>query len=210
LPFPQRLLFKTTAVVMKYSLFLIFLFLFLMTRSVAQEKWPVVTEAIIDKYGDTIAVIELPEFVKFAPPVFKNAFQERRYNRLVRNVKIVYPYARLAGIRLLEYEAQLEKINTDYERRELMRKAEDQIRQEFEADLRKLTFTQGWILLKLIDRETGHTSYDLVSEFRGKFRAFFWQAFAGIFGFDLKVRYDPVDADKDIEYIVRMIEAGAI
>ena len=181
-----------------------------MFRVHAQEGWPVTFEAIVDENGDTLAVIELPEFVKFAPPVFKNAFQERRYNRLVRNVKIAYPYAKLAGIRLREYEAKLEEAQTDHERRELMRKAEDQIREEFEDDLRKLTFTQGWIILKLIDRETGHSSYDLVSEFRGKFRAFFWQAFAGIFGFNLKVKYDPLDADKDIEQIVRMIEAGAI
>ncbi len=185
--------------------------IFIVTNWVqAQEGWPVTVEAIVDKNGDTLAIIELPEFVKFAPPVFKNAFQERRYNRLVRNVKIAYPYAKLAGIRLREYEAKLEEAQTDYERRELMRKAEDQIREEFEDDLRKLTFTQGWIILKLIDRETGHSSYDLVSEFRGNFRAFFWQAFAGIFGFNLKVKYDPLDADKDIEYIVRMIESGAI
>jgi hypothetical protein len=195
---------------MKKFLNVILLVFIVAIRVQAQEGWPVTVEAIVDKNGDTLAIIELPEFVKFAPPQFKNAFQERRYYRLVRNVKIAYPYAKLAGIRLKEYEAKLEEAHTDYERRELMRKAEDQIREEFEADLRKLTFTQGWIILKLIDRETGHSSYDLVSEFRGKFRAFFWQTFAGIFGFNLKVKYDPLDADKDIEYIVRMIEAGAI
>jgi hypothetical protein len=155
-------------------------------------------------------VILLPEFVKFAPPQFKNAFQQRRYDRLVRNVKIAYPYAKLAGIRLIEYENELTSLHTEKERRDLMRRAEDQIRDEFEDDLKKLTFSQGWILLKLIDRETGHTSYDLVSEFRGKFRAFFWQTFARLFGFDLRITYDPDEVDKDIEYIVKMIEAGAI
>jgi hypothetical protein len=189
---------------------LFIVFFFLVNRSFSQEPWPVISEAIIDENGDTLAVILLPEFVKFAPPQFKNAFQQRRYDRLVRNVKIAYPYAKLAGIRLIEYESELTSLSTEKERRDLMRRAEDQIRDEFEDDLKKLTFSQGWILLKLIDRETGHTSYDLVSEFRGKFRAFFWQAFARLFGFDLRITYDPDDADKDIEYIVRMIEAGAI
>jgi hypothetical protein len=193
----------------KHHIFLIFCML-IISSAFPQKDWPVASEAIIDEQGDTIAVITLPEFVKFAPPHFKNSFQERRYNRLVRNVKKAYPYAKLAGIRLKEYEAELAEVNTEYEKRELMQRAENQIRDEFEDDLKQLTFSQGWILLKLIDRETGYASYDLVSEFRGKFRAFFWQTFAGLFGFDLKVKYDPIDADKDIEHIVRMIEAGAI
>lgn len=196
--------------VMKASLYILILCAVSVLKIYSQEPWPVITEANVDENGDTLAVITLPEFVKFAPPQFKNAFQERRYNRLVRNVKKAYPYAKLAGIRLIEYETQLMQVTTEREKNELMRQAEDDIREEFEEDLKKLTFSQGWILLKLIDRETGNTSYDLVSEFRGKFRAFFWQTFARIFGFDLKVSYDPLDADKDIEQIVRMIEAGAI
>ena len=196
--------------IMKYFIFIILFFALFSNRVHSQEVWPFVTEAVIDENGDTLAVVILPEFVKFAPPHFKNAFQERRYNRLVRNVKVAYPYAKLAGIMLRDYEEQLALIDSEYERRKLMRKAEAQIQAEFEDDLRNMTVSQGWILLKLIDRETGHTSYDLLSEFRGKFRAFFWQTFAGLFGFDLKTKYDPYGADKDIEYIVIMIEAGAI
>lgn len=194
---------------MKNSILTLLIFLGVLASS-AQQGLPVVTDAIIDENGDTLAIITLPEFVKFSPPEFKNAYQEWRFNRLVRNVKKAYPYARLAAIRLAEYEAKLEAIETEYERRQFMRKTEDAIRDEFEEDLKQLTFTQGWIVLKLIDRETGYSSYDLVSEFRGRFRAFFWQAFAGIFGFDLKIKYDPEDRDKDIELIVRMIESGAI
>jgi hypothetical protein len=195
---------------MRALLFIIILFILSISFSYSQNVWPVVIEAIIDENGDTIAIITLPEFVKFAPPVFKNAAEQRRYDRLVRNVKIAYPYAKLASIRLNEYEHQLSMVSTEAEKKELMREAEDQIREEFEDDLKQLTFSQGWIVLKLIDRETGQTSYDLLSEFRGTFRAFFWQSFARIFSFDLKVKYDPLGADKDIEHIVRMIEAGAI
>lgn len=189
----------------------VFVFLVFLTFGArSQSSWPVVTQAIIDVDGDTLAVITLPEYVKYAPPVFKNAVQEFRFNRLVRNVKKTYPYARLASIRMMEYENQLLNLSSEYEKRELMRKAEDKIRLEFEDDLKKLTFTQGWILLKLIDRETGYSTYDIVKEFRGKIRVFFWQTFASIFGFDLKIKYDPDGEDKDIELIVRMIETGSI
>ncbi|NLN95284.1 MAG: DUF4294 domain-containing protein [Bacteroidales bacterium] len=189
----------------------VFVFLVLLTFGArSQSSWPVVTQAIIDVNGDTLAVITLPEYVKYAPPVFKNAVQEFRFNRLVRNVKKTYPYARLASIRMMEYENQLLNLSSEYEKRELMKKAEDKIRLEFEDDLKKLTFTQGWILLKLIDRETGYSTYDIVKEFRGKIRVFFWQTFASIFGFDLKIKYDPDGEDKDIELIVRMIETGSI
>jgi len=195
---------------MKKLLFSCFVFMLIALRVQSQIVLPVISEAIIDENGDTLAIITLPEFVKFAPPIFKNNAEQRRWDRLVRNVKVAYPYAKLAGIRMREYEALLAKTKTEWEKKELMRKAEDRIREEFEADLMKLTFSQGWILLKLIDRETGSASYDIVSEFRGKFRAFFWQGFARVFGFDLKVRYDPEGADKDIEFIVQMIESGAI
>lgn len=206
----RRLNLKAIWSQMRALLCIIIFFLLGNLSAYSQIVWPVVSEALIDDNGDTIAIITLPEFVKFAPPVFKNAAEQRRYDRLVRNVKIAYPYAKLAGIRLIEYEDKLALVSTEWEKKELMRKAEDQIREEFEDDLKQLTFSQGWILLKLIDRETGNTSYDLVSEFRGKFRAFFWQSFARIFSFDLKVKYDPLSADKEIEHIVRMIEAGAI
>ncbi|HSW67226.1 MAG TPA: DUF4294 domain-containing protein, partial [Bacteroidales bacterium] len=157
-----------------------------------------------------IPIIVLPEFVMFAPITFKNAADERRFNRLVRHVKKVYPYARIAGITFRHYEQYLVGVESPAERRKILREAEEELRQRYQDELMKLTYTQGRILLKLVDRETGHSSYDLVNDLRGAFRAFFWQSFAQIFGFDLKVRYDPEGADKDIERIVRMIESGAI
>jgi len=76
--------------------------------------------------------------------------------------------------------------------------------------LKELTITQGKILLKLIDRQTSSSSYEIVKDFRGRFRAFFYQSFARMFGYDLKVRYDPLGDDADIERIVQMIESGTI
>ncbi|MDP2423706.1 MAG: DUF4294 domain-containing protein [Bacteroidales bacterium] len=190
-------------------LIIVSLLILLYNAGKAQQQWAIITAAYIEG-NDTIPVIRLPELVVYAPMIFKNAAEERRFNRLVRNVKVVYPYARLAGIKMREYEQVLTTLGTEKEKREAMKKAEDDLRNEFEGDLRNFTVSQGWILLKLIDRETGNTSYEVVSEFRGKFRAFFWQSFARIFGFNLKMHYDPEANDRDIERIVRMIESGAI
>jgi hypothetical protein len=156
--------------------------------------------------GDTLLVQSLPPVVIFewrTPP-------DRKTRRLIRNVKKVYPYARLAGIKLQQYDRLLSNAKTEREKRRLMRKAEDELNERFGDDLKKLTFTQGHILLKLIDRETGETSYALLQELRGKFRAFFWQSFARIFGYDLKSDYDPDGRDKKIEEIVTLIEQGRI
>ena len=92
----------------------------------------------------------------------------------------------------------------------MMKKAQDELEAQFGDDLKALTFSQGKILLKLVDRQTGNSSFELVQEFRGKFVAFFWQSFAKLFGYNLKIQYDPLGEDKDIELIVLMIENGTI
>ena len=91
-----------------------------------------------------------------------------------------------------------------------MKQAEDEIEAQFGKELRDLTITQGKILLKLIDRQTSNSSYEIVKDFRGNFRAFFYQSFARLFGYDLKARYDPLGEDADIERIVLMIESGTL
>jgi hypothetical protein len=168
----------------------------------------IVPQKIID--NDTIPYIRLPETEVFAFRVFKNNRHERQNYRLIRNVKIVYPYARMAGQKLTEYEEILLQTETDRERRKIMKDLEDELHREYGDELRSLTFTQGKILIKLIDRETGETSYDLVREMRGAFRAFFYQTFARIFGLSLKVNYDPHGEDQQIETIIRMIDQGVI
>lgn len=191
---------------------LIFIFSFLFFASgfcFSQNNNSIVTTAIIID-GDTMPYIHLKEVIIFAPPQFKSRRSRIRYGKLVRNIKKVYPFAKLAGIKLSEYNEILVNVTEKKERRKIMRRAEDELQEEFGGDLKKLTFSQGKILLKLVDRETGECSYELVQELRGKFIAFFWQSFARIFGFNLKIRYDPKGKDKQIEHIVRMIEAGAI
>ena len=160
--------------------------------------------------GDTILVIELAPVDVLAPRQFDSRREERRYGRTVRNVKAAYPYARLAGNMFREYSEILLEIDNDRDRRRFTEAVEKQIRAQFEEDLKKLTFSQGLILIKLIDRETQHTSYEILREFRGAFSAVFWQSIGRIFGFNLKTEYDPYGDDKIIEEIVQLIEAGLI
>ncbi len=160
--------------------------------------------------GDTLIVIELPPVIVVAPREFRSRWEAYRYDRTVRNVRRVYPYAQLAGIMFREYSEQLIRMDSEKERREFIRNAEKKLRQQFEDDLKRLTFSQGLILIKLIDRETSHTSYHIVREFRGIFSAVFWQSLGRLFGYNLKTEYDPEGEDRVIEEIVQLIEEGLL
>ncbi len=194
---------------MKKIIFILFLISIITFDCYSQEVEGIVVLANVIN-GDTIPVIPLKEVNVYALKIIKNKREARRFSRLVRNVKKVYPYAKIAGIKLNEYNDILLKTENDRERRKIMKQAENEIQGEFGNDLKKLNFSQGKILLKLIDRETENSSFKLVQDLRGKFQAFFWQAFARIFGYNLKVKYDPEDEDRNIEMIVKMIECGMI
>lgn len=158
--------------------------------------------------GDTLLQAQLPILTIYGTRSFKSLWEQRRYEKLVRNVRKVYPYARLAGAKLREYEIVLTKAHSERERKQLMKKAEKELNSRFGPELKKLTFSQGKILIKLIDRETGNTSYTLLQDLRGRFTAFVWQQFARIFGYNLKVKYNPQGEDRQIEEIVQRIEEG--
>lgn len=160
--------------------------------------------------GDTIPYMELAPVNIIAPRVFRSRADQNRYNRLVNNVKRVYPYAKLAGIKYEEYSELIQTLPTEAQRKRAMKQAENELRAQFEDELVRLTFTQGLILIKLVDRETSHTSYDVVREFRGVVSAVFWQGLGRIFGFNLKTQYDPEGQDRLIEEIVQLIEAGLL
>lgn len=176
----------------------------------SQEKIEGITTRAIIVEGDTLPYIELMPFTFFSPKTFKNSRERKRYTKLIRNVKKVYPYARLAGIKYRKYGAQLAQLETESERKKMAKQLEEEIRDQFEGELRKLTISQGHILIKLIDRETSQSSYDVLKDFRGMFSAVFWQSFGRIFGYNLKTKYDPLGEDKEIEQIVTMIEMGVI
>ena len=163
---------------------------------------------IID--GDTIWVAELDEIYVFPTKKFKTRREYRRYTRLIHNVKIAYPWAKLAGDKLEEVEQVMLTLETEKEQKEYIKQVEKELLGDYTDDLKKLTITQGRILIKLVDRETGDTSYELVRELRGKISAIFWQALARLFGSNLKSEYDPTGEDRLIEEIVILIEHGQL
>ena len=175
----------------------------------AQEVPDTVPATIVD--GDTIALIDLKAFMAF-PPFETPTRKVIRYDRLVYNVRKVYPYAKMAGEKLTQYERVLDTIQGEKARKAYMKRAEKELELKFGPELRELTFSQGKILIKLIYRQTGSSSYEIVQELRGKFAAFVWQTLASIFGYDLKTMYDPVHDPQDqmIERIVLMIEEGSL
>lgn len=193
---------------MKIFLFTSF-FIFFGFAVLAQQSDTLLIKAEV-KEGDTLMIKQLDEVEVF--PRLRNRYQARRYGRLVSYVKKVYPYAQIAAKKMKEYEQILIDTPEPADQRKIMKQLEAEIYEEWEGDLRNLTYLQGGILLKLIDRQTGEASYYIVEEFRGKFRAFFYQSFARLFGFNLKDRYDPEgdNYDRQIEHIVHLIEVGRL
>jgi hypothetical protein len=158
--------------------------------------------------GDTIPSIRLPDVWVYAAYSYKNKKQYEAWNRTKYNVKKVYPYAILAAARLKEYNHIMEKMPTEASKKAYMKTVEKELKAEFEEPLKDLTTTQGKILLKLIDRETGNTSYELVKDFRGGFQAFMWQSVARLFGNNMKSEYDPTGDDIMTERAIKLVEAG--
>lgn len=160
--------------------------------------------------GDTVMHMDLPQ-VNIVPPFeFKSPRQRKRYSRLVRYVKKVYPYAQIIRQTYYELEEQLDTIDDKRIRKKFIKKQEKKMRAQFEKQLRKLTVLQGRILLKLVDRETGQTTYEVLEEYKGKFSAIFWQSVARIFGSNLKDDYDAKGDERMIEHIILRIESGQL
>lgn len=157
--------------------------------------------------GDTIPSIRFQDVYVYADYIYKNKKQYEVWTRTKYNVKKVYPYAILAAAKLKEYNRVMEKMD-EKTRKHYLKVVEKQLKDEFEEPLKDLSMTQGKILLKLIDRETGNTSYTLVKELRGDFQAFMWQSLARLFGSNMKDEYDPTGEDVMIERAIKLIEAG--
>jgi hypothetical protein len=134
----------------------------------------------------------------------------REYSLLENKVKKVYPIAKVAAIKLAEYNRVYSSFKTDRERKKYVRGVEKELFAEFEDELRRMKVSEGRILIKLLDRETGNSSFEIIKEFKGGFSAFFWQSVAKLFGHDLKSQYDPKLEDVLIEYIIVQIDLGLI
>ena len=164
----------------------------------------------VNRDGVTLPEVEIKEVTVYAHPQFPKKSDFRKYERLVYNLKKVYPYALIVRARLSKVNEELSNIKSDKERKDYLKKVEKDVFANYEGDIRDMTITQGRLLIKLIDRETQNTSYVLIKDYRGKLAAAFWQGIARIFGSNLKEEYDPYGEDSLIETIIQEIDAGRL
>lgn len=160
--------------------------------------------------NDTFPLIDLPEIQVWAywGKVSASSKTFEQWTRTKYNVKKVYPYAILASALLKEMDNKLAQIPDEKSRKKFIKQCEKELRAKFEEDLKNLSVTQGRILMKLIYRETGKTTFQIVKEMRGGFEAAMWQALAYIFGNSMKVQYDPTGEDYMVEKAVQLVEKG--
>ena len=159
--------------------------------------------------GDTISHFMLPPIYVYPSLNFSSKKQEQFYWKTVRDVKRTLPYAKLIGTTLRELNEEMKNMS-DKERKAYMKSSENNLVKKYEPELKKLTLNQGKLLIRLVDRECDKTSYQLIKEYRGGVRAFFWQGFARIFGANLKSTYEKDDKDKIVERVIVLVESGQL
>lgn len=166
----------------------------------------------VSEEGDTVLVIIFNEIIVFPPMKFKDKKQEDFYWRTVRDVKKTLPYAKLICETLLETYEYLETFQTQKEREKYMKDMESAIFEQYKPVMKKFTKNQAKMLVKLIQRQTNQSGYDILKAFLGSFRATFWQGFGKLFGVSLKGKYQP-DKDADdaiIERVCVLVEQGQL
>lgn len=167
-----------------------------------------VGKALVD--NDSIQYVELNTLYVYPKLTFKNEKQRQAYNRLVANIKKVLPIAKEVNSIIVETYEYLQTLPDKKSKDEHMKRVEKGIRKEYTPRMKKLTYSQGKLLIKLVYRECNSSSYQLIQAFLGPIRAGFYQAFASLFGASLTKKYDPEGVDKYTERIVRQVEAGQI
>mgnify|MGYP006196097699 CR=1 FL=1 len=165
--------------------------------------------------GDSIAreFIDLEEVVVLGPVKFKNELERRRYLILRRKTLKVYPYAKLAAERLVELNSRLDQIKSRSDRKRYTKIVQEYIEDQFSAELKKLTRTEGQILVKLIHRQTGTTTFDLIKDLKSGWRAFWYNSTASLFDISLKEKYQPQSNKEDFlieDILQRSFQAGLL
>jgi len=164
----------------------------------------------VTRDGITLPEVEIDEVNVTRKAGLIQRFQWWKYRSLVRNVKKVYPYSLVVRETFTEINDSLQHIETEKERKKFLRQFEADLFGEYEDDIKHMTLSQGKILIKLIDRETQNTSYQLIHDYRGSVSALFWQGIARLFGSNLKSEYDPYGEDYIIEKVIYEIEHGRL
>lgn len=204
---------------MKLLAVIVLIFLFVSELSGQTDSLKHKNDSLPDKFyllqkvkrdGITMPEVEIKEVTILAPPKTEKKSDLRKYDRLVYNIKRVYPYAIMVRLRLSQVNDELNNITDEKKRKEYIKNVEKDVFAEYEGDISQMTITQGRLLIKLIDRETQNTSYALIREYRGKLTAAFWQGIARLFGTNLKDEYDAYGDDALIELIIKEVDAGRL
>ncbi len=202
--------FRTFAPMKKYILLI---FTLIATAAIAQDDPTFVPTIKVSKVlneGDSIKYVELSNVYVIPPPEFKNEKQRRDYNRLVYNVKKVLPIAKEVNNIIIETYEYLQTLPDKKSKEAHMKRVEQSIKQQYGPRMKKLSYSQGKLLIKLVYRECNSSSYQLVQAFLGPVKAGFYQAFAWVYGASLTKKYDPNGIDKLTERVVLQVEAGQI
>jgi hypothetical protein len=178
-------------------------------QSTSGESTLSVVQAIIIG-NDTVPYFVLPTYYCYPPLKFKNKKEEQFYWRTVRDVKVVLPYVRHIRRVMEKTNEALMSMPDKASRDAYMKNFEKRIYKENETKFKDLTLNQGKLIIRLLDRETNNTSYELIKAYRGSFSAGFWQVFALVLGADLKTKYGTKEEDAVIERVIVLVEAGQL
>lgn len=198
---------------MKRLIFLILLLSFIAVHLNAQEQTTTIKGYVVPicvYKGDTIPSMRMPTLYVYKDLYFKNKKQQQEYNRLVRNVKKTLPIAKEVNRAIIETYEFLQTLPDEKAREKHLSMVEKSVKEQYTPRMKQLTLSQGKLLIKLVNRETSSSSYELVKAFLGPFKAGFYQAFAAIFGASLKKEYHPEDEDAMIERIIILVENGQL
>ena len=198
---------------MKRLIFLILFLSFIAVHLNAQEQTTTIKGYVVPicvYKGDTIPSMRMPTLYVYKDLYFKNKKQQQEYNRLVRNVKKTLPIAKEVNRAIIETYEFLQTLPDEKAREKHLSMVEKSVKEQYTPRMKQLTLSQGKLLIKLVNRETSSSSYELVKAFLGPFKAGFYQAFAAIFGASLKKEYHPEDEDALIERIIILVENGQL
>ncbi|MBF6627327.1 MAG: DUF4294 domain-containing protein [Proteiniphilum sp.] len=160
--------------------------------------------------GDTVACMWLTDFIKYSPLTFRSTKEKAAYSKLIRDVKKTLPYAKEIARIITETYEYMETLPDDKARQKHLNKMEKYLMDEYTPKMKKMTKSQGQLLMKLVDRETNSSSYHIIDAFMGSFKAWTYNVFAGLFGNSLKVRYNPYGDDRATERVCVFVEQGAV
>lgn len=180
--------------------------------SLTRKVWAGMYHFVEEETGDTLMMLVFNPIIIYPRERFRNKKEEEFYWKTVRDVKRTLPYAKVISVTLLETYEYLETYKTKKEKEEYLKRFEKEIFRQYKPEMKKMTKSQGKMLIKLINRETNQNSYSIVKAFLGTFRAGFWQTFGRFFGVNMKAGYHP-DKDKNdamIERICVRVEQGTL